>query len=312
MARIIESLEGMKTITGTLHLALGVFDGVHIGHQVVIESVVKAAKNDGGVAGVLTFDPHPIRVLAPSVAPSRILASLTHKRELLSELGVEVMVVIPFTAGFAEWTAGDFLMKLVEATPDLQTLAIGADWRFGKGRQGSVDMLRAFGVDRGIRINALGAVMLDGERVSSTRIRQAIRDGNFDAAASMLGRDYTVLGTVVEGRRLGRKLGFPTANLRVHNEQLPADGVWAVEATLDNGEVYCGAGNLGVRPTVDGLDARRMLEVHLIDYDGDLYGKDMEVRFLGYIRAEKKFDSLDALKEQIGQDVASCRNLCTS
>ncbi len=311
MVRIIESLNEMKTITRPLHLAWGGFDGVHIGHQAVIRSVVAAAKADGGVAGVLTFDPHPIQVLAPQVAPKRILASLNHKRELLETLGVDVMVVIPFTREFAEEEAEEFLDQLLAASPNLRTIAIGEDWKFGKHRRGNVALLEKFGAAHHIHINTHGAVMLDGERVSSTRIRQAIRDGNMQAAAAMLGREYTVLGTVIKGRQLGRTLGFPTANLRVYNEQLPSDGVWAVEVTLENGEVYCGAGNLGVRPTVEGAAGQRMLEVHLLDYSGDLYGRDMVVRFIKFVRAERKFDSLDALQQQIGEDVASCRTLCT-
>ena len=299
-------------ISEPLHLALGVFDGVHIGHQAVIQSVVDAAKFDGGVAGVLTFDPHPIRVLAPQVAPKRILASINHKKELLGDLGVGVMVVLPFTEEFASCEAESFLADLLEAPSHLKTLAIGEDWKFGKQRRGNVKLLEDFGNKHAINIRATSAVMLDGERVSSTRVRQAIRDGNMKAVCTMLGREYTILGTVIEGRQLGRTIGFPTANLRAHNEQLPCDGVWAVEVTLENGGIYRGAGNLGMRPTIEGTDAKRMLEIHLLDYSGDLYGRDMEVRFLEFVRSEQQFPSLDALKTQIAEDVTFCRSLCTS
>ena len=155
----------------------------------------------------------------------------------------------------------------------------------------------------------MAAVMAHGERVSSTRIRQAIRDGNMKAANSMLGRDYSVLGTVVEGQKLGRTLGFPTANLKVYNEQLPADGVWCLEVTLASGELMKGVGNLGVRPSVEGGDSKRMLEVHLLDFCGDLYGQDMEVRFLEFVRAEQKFESLEDLQTQIRADVEFCREM---
>lgn len=303
----VHSLEEMGRCKGPLHLALGVFDGVHIGHRAVIESAVAAARRDGGAAGVLTFDPHPIRVLAPEVAPRRILASLGHKKDLLGRLGVEVFVVIPFTAEFAQVEADDFLEQMRESGADLRTLAMGEDWKFGHRRAGGVGLLREFGRRHGIDVVAAGAVMHDGERVSSTRIRQAIRDGNLAAASAMLGRDYTVLGTVVAGRKLGRKMGFPTANLRVHNEQLPPNGVWAVEVTLAGGSRHRGAGNLGVRPTVETGEARRMLEIHLLDFQGDLYGSDVEVRFLRRVRDEREFASLDELKAQIGRDVAACR-----
>lgn len=312
MARVVEQLEGLAEIGQPLHLAMGVFDGVHIGHQKVVRAAVDAAREDGGLAGVLTFDPHPIRVLAPHVAPRRILASLNHKRELLADLGVGLLVVIPFTREFAGMEASGFLDALSGNARDLRSLSMGEDWKFGKGRRGDTALLRDFGERNGIQISTVPAVMLDGERVSSTRIRQAIRDGNLDAAAAMLGRPYTVLGTVVEGRKLGRELGFPTANLRVHNEQLPCDGVWAVRCELDDGTLRCGAGNLGLRPTVEGADPRRMLEIHLLDFDGDIYGREMEVTFLQMVREEKKFESLDALRAQIAEDVTSCRKLCTS
>lgn len=303
----IYSLEEMKSIKEPLHLALGVFDGVHIGHQAVIKSVVDAAEKNGGVAGVLTFDPHPIRVLAPQVAPQRILASLTHKKELLEGLGVKVLVVIPFTEEFAQVEAETFLNGMRNSAAELRTLAMGEDWKFGNQRGGDVSLLRDFGQQHNIDVKAMGAVMHDGERVSSTRIRQAIRDGNMPAAAAMLGRDYTVLGTVVEGRKLGRQLGFPTANLRVHNEQLPPNGVWAVDVTLADKSVYRGAGNLGVRPTVENGEERKMLEINLLDFQGDLYGHDVEVRFVRRVRDERKFDSLDDLKAQIRKDVELCR-----
>ena len=310
--QIIYSLEDIKSIQGGLHIALGVFDGVHIGHQAVIKSVVDAAQESGGMAAVLTFDPHPIRVLAPHVAPRRILASLQHKEDLLAKLGVEALIVIPFTEEFAKVDAHVFLNSLNDACDDLRTLAMGEDWKFGNQRSGDVAMLRSFGGQHGIKVMAMGAVMLDGERVSSTRIRQALRDGNINSASAMLGRDYCVLGTVIKGKQLGRELGFPTANMRVHNEQLPPDGVWAVDVTLEDGEVIRGAGNLGVRPTVEGEGARKMLEVHLLDYEGDLYGRDVVVRFLERVRQELKFDSLEALKMQISRDVEMCRSVQVS
>lgn len=306
--KTIHSLEEMATLSEPLHLALGVFDGVHIGHQAVIRMAVDAAAEQGGVAGVLTFEPHPIRVLAPEKAPRRILASIQHKEELLADLGVEVLVIIPFTEEFAQQEAVEFLAEMGSACPCLKTLAMGEDWKFGRQRHGNVDLLQRFGREHGVAVKTAESVRLEGERVSSTRIRQAIRDGNLEAVESMLGRDFSVWGTVVKGRKLGRTIGFPTANLRVYNEQLPPDGVWAVEVTLDHGKVYRGAGNLGVRPTVEGERGRRQLEIYLLDFSGDLYGSEMEVRFLQFVRGERKFDSLEVLKEQILEDVAFCRN----
>lgn len=309
MVRVITNLEELRAVEEPLHLAFGVFDGVHIGHRAVIGSAVAAADSEGGLVGVLTFDPHPIKVLAPHVAPQRILASLNHKKELLAELGVDVMIVISFTKEFASRKAIDFLNDIQSCSQNLRTIAIGEDWRFGKERQGNIALLREFGAGNDITINALSAVMLDGERVSSTRIRQSLRVGDFRSAASMLGRDYTVLGTVIKGRQLGRELGFPTANLRVYNEQLPPDGVWGVKVTLSDGGSHHGVGNLGVRPTVEGAEARRLLEVHLFDFNSDIYGLDMEVQFLDYVRVEKKFDSLEDLKAQINDDIVKVKKL---
>lgn len=312
MIKLIKNLAELASVDKPLHLALGVFDGLHIGHQQVISTAVKAAHQEGGLAGVLTFEPHPIRILAPELAPSRILASLNHKRELLSDLGVDVMVVVDFTKEFADCEAEEFLSSLIAACDGLKTISIGEDWKFGKKRRGDIAMLREIGGAKGITINGSQAVMLDGERVSSTRIRQAIRDGNMTAAQAMLGRRYTVLGEVIEGRQLGRQLGFPTANLRVFNEQLPANGVWCVSVTLANGVIVKGVGNLGMRPTVEGVEAKRMLEVHLLDFDEDIYGMTMEVEFLDYIRPEQKFESIDELSSQIQSDVLSCREFHAS
>lgn len=305
----IHSLQELHSFSDPLHLALGVFDGVHIGHQAVIEKAVKAAKERGGTAGVLTFEPHPIRVIAPKKAPRRILASIQHKEELLEALGVELLIVIPFTPEFAQQEAEVFLSELNDASGNLQTLAMGDDWKFGRKRKGDVTLLSRFGEQHDVEIQTAESIRLEGERVSSTRIRQAIRDGNLKAVSKMLGREYSVWGTVIEGRQIGRTIGFPTANLRVYNEQLPPDGVWAVEVTLADGTMYRGAGNLGLRPTVEGAEGKRMLEVHVLDFTGDLYGCDMEVRFLEFVRGEKKFESLDELKAQIREDVAFCRSL---
>lgn len=312
MTKLITNIADLAAVKESLHLALGVFDGLHIGHQQVISTAVEAADKEGGLSGVLTFEPHPIRILAPELAPRRILASLNHKRELLNDLGVDFMIVVDFTKEFADVEAEDFLSSLVAACHDLRTISIGEDWKFGKKRRGDILMLQHMGKEEGITIDSSKAVMLNGERVSSTRIRQAIRDGNMAAAEAMLGRRYTVLGEVIKGRQLGRQLGFPTANLKVFNEQLPIDGVWCVSVTLANGDTINGVGNLGMRPTVEGEQAKRMLEVHLLDFDAEIYGMTMEVEFLDYIRSEQKFSSVDALSSQIQLDVIHSREFHAS
>ena len=295
----IDKLEELAAQDGPLHLALGVFDGVHVGHRAVIARAVEAARKEGGKAFVVTFDPHPIRVIAPEKAPASLLATLDEKAAVLKALGVEGLLVIHFDMTFAKMDAEEFVRKLLAA--DVRTIAVGEDWRFGSKRSGDVAMLRRMGGELGFQLEAVPPVMWDGERISSTRIRQAIRDGNFDAVEEMLGQPYELSGTVIEGRKLGRGLGFPTANLRLGERQTPRDGVWSVKV---DGERK-GVANLGTRPTVDG--GERLLEVHLFDFSGDLYGKELRVRFGKFLRQERKFGSVEELREQILRDAEEAR-----
>lgn len=297
----IDRLEDLTVQEGPLHLALGVFDGVHVGHQAVIERAVNAARESGGKSFVVTFSPHPIRVIAPEKAPNSLLATLDEKASVLRSLGVDGLLVIPFDSDFAGMLAEEFVRKLAES--NISSIAVGEDWRFGSKRSGDVEMLRRMGADMGFQLQAVPPVMWDGERISSTRIRQAIRDGNFDAVGKMLGRPYEVSGIVIEGKKLGRELGFRTANIRLGDLQAPQDGVWAVKVD----ENFNGVANLGLKPTVGGEE--RLLEVHVLDLDADLYGKTMRVKFLHFLRAEVKFESLANLKAQISKDVDSARKL---
>jgi riboflavin kinase / FMN adenylyltransferase len=298
----------MRSAAEPLHLALGVFDGVHVGHQEVIRRVVVAAENHGGLAGVLTFDPHPIRVIAPGKAPASLLETLEHKARITRALGAPVFAALRFDAAMAALSAEEFLDRLLEAP--VRTLAVGEDWRFGRGRQGELEFLRAQALRRGFTLEAVPPVMWDGERVSSSRIRQAIRDGNLAAAAAMLGRRHAVTGTVVEGRKLGRQLGFPTANLATGDLQLPPDGVWQVRVRLPDGGFRNGVANLGHRPTV-GDDLARTMEIHLLDFSGDLYGQSLEAELVSFIRGERKFESIDELRRQIARDVGQARVGCS-
>lgn len=297
-------LEDLPSIGVPLHLALGVFDGVHIGHQAVIARAVDAAAREGGLAGVLTFDPHPIRVIAPNKAPTSLLETLEHKARVVADLGVELFIPLHFDADFAKWEATEFVEKLMRAP--IRTIAVGEDWRFGHNRSGDVPFLRDAAARFGFALEAVAPIMHDGERISSTRIRQAIRDGNLGAAEEMLGRPYSVSGTVVEGQKLGRTLGFPTANLATGDTQLPPDGVWAVRVLLPNGRAAGAVANLGLRPTVGG--ANRLLEVHLLDFSEDLYGKNLEIQFHKLLRPEIKFGSIDALRAQILKDAQQAKS----
>lgn len=298
-------LEDLPALGVPLHLALGVFDGVHIGHQAVIARAVEAAAREDGLAGVLTFDPHPIRVIAPGKAPTALLGTLAHKARVMEGLGMRLFIPLHFDIEFARMEASEFIEKLLAAP--VKTIAVGEDWRFGHNRSGDVNFLQQEAARRGFNLEAVAPVMHDGERVSSTRIRQAIRDGNLRAAEQMLGRPYSVAGNVIKGKKLGRIIGFPTANLSTAEVQLPPDGVWAVRALLPDGRDLPGVANLGLRPTVGGDS--RSLEVHLLDFSGDLYGHELEIRFEKHLRSEIKFPSIDALRIQIQRDVDDARKI---
>jgi riboflavin kinase/FMN adenylyltransferase len=302
---IRKKLEDLQALGVPLHLALGVFDGVHLGHQAVIARAVDAASRDGGLAGVLTFDPHPIRVIAPAKAPSALLETLEHKAQVMNHLGVQLLIPLHFDQELAAMEAAEFIAKLL--TANVRTIAVGEDWRFGHHRSGDVTMLQNESAIHGFRLEAVPPVMHEGERISSTRIRQAIRDGNLVSAEQMLGRPFTVTGNVVEGKKLGRTIGFPTANLRTVDAQLPPSGVWVVRARLPDGSHVGGVANIGVCPTVGGTT--RSLEVHLLDFQGDLYGKNLEIQFLNYLRPEAKFPSIEALRVQIQSDTNTAREI---
>lgn len=295
-----KTLEELAALGETLHLALGVFDGVHIGHQAVISRAVQAAEKEGGFAGLLTFDPHPIRVIAPNKAPAALLASLDHKAAIVGRLGVSLFIPLRFDAEFARKEASEFIDQLTSAAP-IRTLAVGEDWRFGHNRSGDVGFLKHQATSKGFQLEAVPPVMFGGDRISSTRIRQAIHDGNLAEAGQMLGRPYSICGVVQRGDQIGRTLGFPTANLATDEIQLPPGGVWAVRVAIAGGAPLHGVANIGSRPTVGGL--KRLLEVHLLAFDGDLYGRNIEVWFEKHLRAESRFPSLEALRAQIAIDV---------
>lgn len=302
---VCRTLEELASQPGPLHLALGVFDGVHIGHQEVLRRATAAAGISGGTAGLVTFDPHPIRVIAPGKAPASLLASLEHKAEIVSTLGADLFAPLHFDETMARMTAEAFLGKLLRAP--VATIAVGEDWRFGHNREGDVELLRAAAERQGFRLEAVLPVMADGERVSSTRIRQAIRDGNLDAARNMLGRPYSITGHVAHGRKLGRTLGFPTANLPIDGHQLPPAGVWAVRIAIPDSGTFEGVANLGSRPTFE--ESGTKLEVHIFDFSGNLYGQMIDVSFVRHLRDERKFSSPGKLAEAIKDDVAAAREI---
>ncbi len=293
--QVLHGLKELSEFDRSFGLALGVFDGIHLGHQAVIE-----AARGAGALGVLTFDPHPVEVLAPNHAPRRVLSSLDQKERILSGLGVDFLVIIKFSPEFAAREARKFADDLFAT--GVKKLSAGDDWSFGRGREGNMQRLREWGNESGVDVLEISAILQDGLRISSTRIRKCLQEEDLDSVATMLGRHYSVLGRVIRGQQLGRTIGFPTANVVVADEVLPPNGVYVVE-----GNGIPGVANIGTRPTVD--DGRgRSLEVHLFSEDLPMdYGWELEVGFLRKIRDEKKFQSLEELRKQIEFDVQNAQ-----
>ena len=305
--RILRSILELADVPGPLFLAIGVFDGVHRGHQAVIGTATQHASEAGGTAVVVTFDPHPAKILRPNESP-RLLTATQHKVALLREFGVSHLLILKFDRQFASTPPEEFVRQLAAAARPLREICVGAEWSFGKNRAGNLALLKKLGDKLGFNVVGVEPVVADGRIISSTEIRKAVERGDFAAATLMLGRDYTILGTVEEGQHLGQTLGFPTANLSAHSEQFPPNGVYAAEGLLD-GKTYRGVVNLGVRPTLESETPQRVLEFHLFDLNRDLYGKEIELRFLEYLRPEKKFENLGALREQIRLDVAEAHRI---
>ena len=302
--QVLRSIDALSSLPGPLALAVGVFDGIHLGHQEVIRAAQEHATQHHGTAVVVTFDPHPIQVLRPGSAP-RLLCGPRHQQLILAQTGIEHLLACPFTTETAKTPAHEFIQQLVSASRPLGCISVGYTWSFGHRRAGNIHLLMEMGQSHDFAVYGVPPLKIEGAVVSSTLIREAISLGNFSTAATLLGRDYSVFGTVIEGKKLGRQLGFPTANVDVENEQLPPLGVYAVKARTDT-EWLPAVANLGRRPTVV-ANAEPNLEVHLLDWSGDLYGKDLEVRFTRLLRPEMKFNSLDELKAQIARDVQAAK-----
>ena len=293
-----------RPVPGPTALAIGNFDGVHRGHAALLNRLVDAAHGAGLPATILTFEPHPREFFAPASAPAR-LTTLREKLELLSDAGVAQVMVCRFNADFAALSAQQFVDGVLLNGLRTRHLIIGDDFRFGKGRAGDFAMLQAAGERSGFTVEAMGSVTLDGGRVSSSSVREALAAGDMEQAAALLGRPYVIDGSVRHGEKVGRQLGFATANIRIKHNPLPMSGVFAVEVSGIDGQLLPGVANLGIRPTVGGI--RPILEVHLFDFDRDIYGAHLSVRFVHKLRNEQRFPNLDALKAQIALDAVAAR-----
>lgn len=290
-------------------LAVGFFDGVHLGHQNVLGRTIEHARKIGGEAWAMTFDPHPMKILNPVAAPLMLTTS-AHKLQLLRKFGLDGCLLIRFNHQFASIPAPTFLKKLERDIPSLSAIFMGHDWRFGHKGQGDFKMLSAWAEKQGISIHQVEAVRHGGTPISSTRIRNAITAGKLAESTLLLGRPYSILGIIRHGNHIGRTLGFPTANLAPCNEAHPPIGIYAVQ-TIIGGKNHQGVVNFGLRPTISPV-SKPLVEVYLFDTEKNLYGRHMEVFFLRRIRNEKKFPDLATLIRQIHQDELKARDLLAS
>ena len=299
--RVIHAAQELKPAGRKVCLAIGFFDGVHLGHQQVIRQTLTDARQHEAIGLVITFDRHPNAVVAPSRVPP-LIYSLPQKLRAIESLGADTLLLIRFDKAFSEQTGEAFVRGLAQDLGHVQSLCVGANFVFGHKRGGNVELLGKLGAELNFTVHGMAAVSLDGRAVSSTRIREAIRAGDLDSVSQMLGRAYSLAGTVVRGDGLGHQLGFPTANLDTTGLALPPHGVYAVHAKL--AARLCRAVlNIGHRPTLQNPNPQLRVEAHLIDFAGDLYGQEVEVAFVEKLRAEKKFGSLGELRQQIAQDI---------
>jgi len=287
-------------------VALGNFDGFHLGHQAVVGRAVARAFHERRPMVVATFDPHPVRFFKPDLPPFR-LTTLDQRERLFAHAGADAMLVFEFGRALASMDAEEFIAEVMAKRVGAAGVVTGDDFTFGKGRTGDAELLKSLGEKHGVIAETVPQVLIDGVRVSSGRIREALIAGDSGTATKLLSRDYAIEGVVQNGDARGRELGYPTANLVLGDYQRPKYGIYAVRATLDDGSEHPGVANLGVRPTFD--PPQELLETHLLDFSGDLYGRQMEVALHAFIRSELKFESIDALVEEMRKDEAAARRL---
>jgi riboflavin kinase/FMN adenylyltransferase len=329
--QIIHAAKDLKPSSRKTCLAIGVFDGVHLGHQQIIRQTVADARQHDAIALVLTFDRHPNTIVAPDRVPP-LIYSLPQKLGAIESLGADTLLLVHFDRAFSGLTGEAFIRGLARDLGKIQSLCVGADFVFGHQRSGNVALLEKLGDELGFTVHGVAAVSLDNQIVSSTRIREVIRAGNLDAASQMLGRPYAISGRVVAGDGVGRKLGFPTANLDATGLVLPPNGVYAVHVRCRTGVApvsnpspaqaeqkdgdrrdACPATthravlNIGLRPTLQNPTPQLSVEAHLLDFTGDLYGQELEIEIGEKLRDERKFGSLEELKAQIARDIAEAK-----
>jgi riboflavin kinase / FMN adenylyltransferase len=297
---IYQNIDDFKG-SGYTIVTVGTFDGLHIGHQSIIRRMVELAEEHDGETAVVTFSPHPRLVLDSGSHNLKFITTDNKKYELLEALGIDHLIILPFTNAFAAIPAGDFIRDYLVNKLQVKLLVVGYDHHFGKNREGNFDQLFKQGILHGFSVEEIPAQYIEDIPVSSTQIRNALSEGNLRLANRMLGYEYSITGHVIEGNKIGRSIGFPTANIEVEDKYklIAAIGVYACKVEFE-GKIYKGMGNIGTRPTVAKHDFTT--EVHIFNFDRDIYGKTITIYFIDRIRDERKFESLDKLKEQLGKD----------
>ena len=284
-------------------VTIGTFDGVHLGHREVISELRRHSMLSGGESVVFTFEPHPRIVIAPQEDSLRLLSTKSEKIRLMEKIGIDHLVIYPFTKEFSKLTYDEFVSEILVKEMNISSLVVGYDHRFGKGRQGDFNSLEMLSKTLNFNVEQLSQLVVDNKVVSSTKIRQALEEGNISKANHFLGYQYTLSGKVIEGNQLGRKIGFPTANIDTYDRHklVPADGVYAV-LVESGGQILKGMLNIGIRPTVNYNADHKSIEVHIFNFDEDIYNSDITILFVEKIRNEQKFEGIELLKEQLIND----------
>lgn len=304
--QVIRGLHNLRSEHRGCVATIGNFDGVHLGHQAVFRHLAQQARALDLPTTVVTFEPQPMEYFAPQSAPAR-LTRLREKLDALNEANIDRVVLLEFGPKLANMQADLFVQKLLVDGLDVRYLFVGDDFKFGKGRSGDIELLRAVGKSHGFEVENMNTFALGEERVSSTLIREALSQGNLEAASHYLGRPYRICGRVAHGDERGRTIGFPTANVNLHRKVSPLRGVFAVRVGGLGDESLLGVANIGNRPTVEG-DLRHLLEVHLFDFNRTIYGEHLVVEFCHKLRDEKRFDNFEQLRHQIEQDAMTARS----
>ena len=305
--QLIENLDNIKSAFKNAVITIGNFDGVHIGHQSLFHEVIERADAINGTSIAMTFEPHPIRVLKQNGHPP-LITLYDQKVELIEKSGIDVLIVVPFTREFAAITAKEYVLDILVKRIGAQVVVVGEDYTFGKNREGNINLLRSYAEALDIQVEVVDWIpisKISADRISSTRIRELVMDGRVGDAQKLLGRHYQIKGVVVTGRNRGGKLlGFPTANINLHDELSPKPGVYAVTVEAA-GRTHKGVANIGYSPTFE--DNEFTVEAHLLDFDTDIYGQTIRINFVTRIRDEIKFSGIDELSDQITKDVSFTR-----